>query len=112
MLNNIRMRRKPKYHILICNGTKCNKVQDGMCYKKGSEDIIAKFDKLISEYGMSEDILISSCGCFRNGITNKGPNMVIYPEGTWYSGVSVNDVEEIIEIHLKKGNVIERLLSN
>ncbi|MFT8314946.1 MAG: (2Fe-2S) ferredoxin domain-containing protein [Clostridium sp.] len=105
------MRRKPKYHVLICNGTKCNKIQDGVCYQKGSEDIISKFDELINEYGMSDEVLVSSCGCFRNGITNKGPNMVIYPEGTWYSGIKVEDVEEIIKTHLKSGKKIERLLS-
>lgn len=102
---------KPKYHVLICNGTKCNKIQNGVCYQKGSKDIISKFDKLIGEYNMSNEVIVSSCGCFRNGITNKGPNMVIYPEGIWYSGVSIDDVEEIIEVHLKSGKIIERLLS-
>jgi hypothetical protein len=35
--------------------------------------------------------------------------MVVYPEGTWYSGVSVDDVSELIEQHLLGGKVVERL---
>ena len=39
-----------------------------------------------------------------------GVSMVVYPEGVWYGGVTVNDIPEIIEEHIIKGNVVERLL--
>ena len=35
--------------------------------------------------------------------------MVVHPDGTWYSGVNVNDVAEIVEQHLVGGQVVERL---
>jgi len=35
--------------------------------------------------------------------------MVIHPDGTWYSGVSVEDISEIVEQHLLGGKVVERL---
>jgi (2Fe-2S) ferredoxin len=37
--------------------------------------------------------------------------MVVYPQGTWYSYVDANDIDEIIESHLKRGQVVERLLT-
>ena len=39
-----------------------------------------------------------------------GPVMVVYPEETWYTFVDKNDIDEIVEQHLKQGRVVERLL--
>ncbi|HZV93079.1 MAG TPA: NAD(P)H-dependent oxidoreductase subunit E [Caldimonas sp.] len=39
-----------------------------------------------------------------------GPVAVVYPEGTWYSYVDEADIDEIVDSHLKKGTVVERLL--
>lgn len=38
-----------------------------------------------------------------------GASVVVYPEGVWYGGVQVEDVEEIIEAHLLGGAPVERL---
>ena len=35
---------------------------------------------------------------------------MVYPEGVWYSFVDQADVAEIVESHLKHGQVVERLL--
>ena len=102
--------KKPKYHVFVCNGTKANGKQVGICHQRGSRDIFLKLDKLVSEYNISDEVLVSSCGCFRNHISQKGPNMVVYPDGIWYSGVSIDDVEEIVQSHLKNGQVVNRLV--
>ena len=39
-----------------------------------------------------------------------GPVAVVYPEGTWYTFVDESDIDEIVESHLKNGQVVERLL--
>ena len=39
-----------------------------------------------------------------------GPVAVVYPEAVWYSYVDQQDIEEIVESHLKNGKVVERLL--
>ena len=49
-------------------------------------------------------------GCF--GLCALGPIMIIYPEGTFYSSVKAEDVPEIVEEHLLKGRVVERLVYN
>lgn len=100
----------PKYHAFICNGTKLNGQQDGVCNLKGGTDIFNKFNELVSKYNLSQEVLINSCGCFRCKITKKGPNMVVYPEGIWYCGVSVDDVEEIVQSHFIEGKKVDRLL--
>jgi (2Fe-2S) ferredoxin len=35
---------------------------------------------------------------------------VVYPEGTWYSFVDQADIDEIVESHLKNGQVVQRLV--
>ena len=39
-----------------------------------------------------------------------GPVVVVYPEGTWYAYVDKADIDEIVDVHLKGGGVVERLL--
>ncbi len=38
-----------------------------------------------------------------------GPVAVVYPEGVWYTSVDASDIDEIVESHLKNGQVVERL---
>ena len=40
-----------------------------------------------------------------------GPIAVVYPEGTWYTYVDASDIDEIVESHLKNGQVVERLVA-
>lgn len=39
-----------------------------------------------------------------------GPVAVVYPEAVWYTYVDESDIDEIVESHLKNGQVVERLL--
>ena len=40
-----------------------------------------------------------------------GPIAVVYPEGTWYTYVDTADIDEIVESHLKNGQIVERLVT-
>ncbi|HLP98290.1 MAG TPA: NAD(P)H-dependent oxidoreductase subunit E [Sideroxyarcus sp.] len=52
-------------------------------------------------------IRVNSAGCL--GRCEEGPVLVVYPEGVWYTYVDKDDLDEIIEEHLKNGRVVERL---
>jgi len=45
------------------------------------------------------------------GVCERGPNLVVYPEGVWYSGVRAEDVPELVESHFAQGRVVERLVN-
>ena len=62
------------------------------------------FAKLIN--AEPEEIAVTTSGCL--GPCFEGPNLVIYPPGTWYQGVGVDDVAEIVE-GLVSGAPVERL---
>ena len=53
------------------------------------------------------NIRINQSGCLDR--CEKGPVLVVYPEGTWYTYVDIQDIDEIIDSHLVGGKVVERL---
>ncbi len=94
-----------RHHVFM--STNCKPDDDGCCAARGSEQVLQKFRSEIAARKLQGEIHVTACGSL--GTCGHGPNMVVYPEGTWYSGVSVNDVSELIEQHLLGGKVVERL---
>ncbi len=99
-----------KRHVFVCNGKSCSAV--------GSADVKAEFEKQLEQknlrYGKASkgrnpngEILLTDCSSI--GFCSIGAAVLIYPEGVWYAQVRASDVEEIIEEHLEKGNIVERL---
>ncbi len=87
-------------HVLVCGGTGCT--------SSHSEDIIKTLEEQIAEKGLADEIKVIKTGCF--GLCAKGPIMIVYPEGCFYSEVKVDDIPEIVEEHLLKGRIVKRLL--
>lgn len=100
----------PKYHVFVCTSCRINGQQKGYCYSKESVDIVQRLIECVEENELSGDVMITNTGCF--GICDKGPVVVVYPEGTWYGNVTLDDVEEIVESHFESGEVVERLKIN
>ena len=89
-------------HVLICGGTGCT--------SSNSPAIRKKMEESLAAHGLADEIKVVQTGCF--GLCALGPIMIVYPEGVFYSRVTVDDVEEIVENHLLKGRVVERLVYN
>lgn len=99
---------KIKNHILVCTSCRINGQQKGYCFQKDSVKVINKFMEEIDDRDLSGDVLVTNTGCF--GICEKGPVVVIYPEGVWYRNVSVDDVTKIMDVHIEGGGRVEELL--
>ena len=89
-------------HVLICGGTGCS--------ASGSAKIHDAMEKEIAAAGLSEEVKVVQTGCF--GLCALGPIMIVYPEGSFYSRVTGEDVPEIVSEHLVKGRVVKRLVYN
>lgn len=50
---------------------------------------------------------VNTAGCLDR--CAEGPVIVVYPEAVWYTYVDHEDLDEIIEKHIKTGEVVERL---
>ena len=87
-------------HVLVCGGTGCT--------SSGSNKIQEALIAEIAAKGLADEIKVVGTGCF--GLCALGPIMIVYPEGTFYSCVTVDDVPEIVEEHFLKGRPVERLV--
>ncbi len=88
--------------VLICGGTGCT--------SSGSVAIQNEFEAQIAANGLAEEVKIVQTGCF--GLCALGPVVIVYPDGTFYSRVTAEDVKEIVSEHLLKGRPVERLVYN
>ena len=87
-------------HILVCGGTGCT--------SSGSVSIQQKFAESLEKNGLADEVKIVQTGCF--GLCALGPVVIVHPDGTFYSRVEADDVDEIVTEHLLKGRVVERLV--
>ena len=65
--------------------------------------------KELAAQGLMGDVQVTTCGSI--GLCERGPNMIVYPEGVWYSNVQVTDVPELVREHFRHGRPVERLLT-
>ena len=89
-------------HVLICGGHGCT--------SSGSTALREALTKELEANGLSEEIKVVQTGCF--GLCALGPIMIVYPEGTFYSRVTIDDIPEIVGEHLLKGRIVDRLVYN
>ena len=98
---------RPDRHVFVCLNERPVSGKPS-CTARGGAEI---YQALQRELGARPDlwgrVAITSCGCL--GPCFEGPNLVVYPEGVWYAGVEVKDVDEIVETHLVGGQVVDRL---
>ncbi|MDB5797624.1 MAG: (2Fe-2S) ferredoxin protein [Paucimonas sp.] len=100
---------KPYYekHVFIC----MNRRDDGRpcCAERGAQAAQEHAKRRIKELNLNGPgkVRINKSGCLDR--CEEGPVLVIYPEGTWYTYVDNQDIDEIIDEHLVGGKVVERL---
>ena len=87
-------------HVLICGGTGCT--------SSGSVAVHEKFEQELKANGLENEIKLVQTGCF--GLCALGPVVIVYPEGTFYSRVTADDIPEIVSEHLLKGRPVQRLV--
>ena len=87
-------------HVMVCGGTGCT--------SSNSAAVIAEFEKQLLEKGLDKEVKVVRTGCF--GLCEAGPVVIVYPEGTFYSRVKPEDVDEIVSEHLLKGRKVQHLV--
>jgi (2Fe-2S) ferredoxin len=95
-------------HIFICENKRPPDDPKGCCFDKGSPEIKARFKQRIKELGLKQDVRANTSGCL--DACEFGASVVVYPEQIWYGGVTVEDVEEIIQSHIINNKPVERLI--
>lgn len=99
---------KPKYHVLVCTSSRASGAQKGFCHNRESVGLVARLMEALDEHDLTGEVMVTNTGCF--GICEKGPIMVVYPEGTWYGNVQAADIERLVEEHFENGRALTDLM--
>jgi (2Fe-2S) ferredoxin len=100
------------HHVFMCTNVRPEGHPRGCCMARsaagGGVDKLRGYAREKARQAGIESIRWNASGCLDR--CEFGPNMVIYPEGVWYRYESQEDIDEIIETHLKNGGRVPRLM--
>jgi (2Fe-2S) ferredoxin len=99
---------KFRRHVFICTNERTADDPRGSCADKGSHEVAAAFKEKLYAAGFKRIVRPNKAGCLDQCAF--GVTVVVYPDGVWYGGVTVADVDEIIERHMVRGEIVERLV--
>jgi len=95
-----------RLHVFVCDQRKPEGVP--CCAAKDSGKVIEALRREVNARGLEDEVQITTCGSL--GLCEHGPNMVVYPDGIWYSGVRPEDVAEIVASHFDNDTPVERII--
>lgn len=96
-----------KYHIFCCINERPADNPKGCCKAKGSTEILDYLKGAIHKKGLKNEVKVTATKCL--SACSKGPSVVIYPEGVWYTVPTIEDAKIIIEKHILNGELVDRL---
>lgn len=91
---------KNRMTLLVCGGTGC--------IASESNEMVVKLKERLDELGYTEEVTVIKTGCF--GFCGQGPIIKVQPDNVFYVKVKLDDIDEIIDEHIVKGRVVQRLL--
>jgi len=94
-------------HIFVCENKRPEGHPKGCCADKNSPEIRALIKKRLKELGLNSEVRSNAAGCL--DACEHGVTAVVYPEQVWYGGITINDVEEILQSHILNNTPVERL---
>jgi (2Fe-2S) ferredoxin len=90
-------------HVFLCVGGTC-------CPSTVGEDAWEALKRELKDRGLTPGTEAAACfrtkvGCLR--VCTDGPVAVVYPEGTWYAGLTADRIPEFVQKHLVDGHPVE-----
>ena len=88
-----------KKYILVCENVRKN---GEVCCGPASmgTGYVERLKEYVKKNGLKEKIRVSRTGCL--DVCSQGPNILVYPEGRWYSHVAEQDLQTIIDKEIKE----------
>jgi (2Fe-2S) ferredoxin len=85
-----------KRQVLVCASTGC--------ISNKSMEVLKRFEQQVNQHGLTNKVDVVQTGC--HGLCEMGPVVIVYPEGAFYAKVKSEDVDKIVENHLKNGQIV------
>ena len=94
-------------HVFCCTNRRPAGHPRGCCAERGSEELRDYMKDQAKKLGL-KDVRVNAAGCLDR--CELGPCVVIYPEGVWYSVRNRADIDEVLNVHVRQGGRVERLM--
>lgn len=97
-----------EHHLFFCLNERKN--GEACCANHGAQAAFDHCKARVKAEGLAGPggVRVNKAGCMDR--CAGGPVAVVYPEGVWYTYVDHSDIDEIVDVHLKQGRIVERLL--
>lgn len=98
-----------RHHVFFCLNER--QAGEACCANHQAQKAFDRCKSLVKAAGLAGpgQVRVNRAGCLDRCAA--GPVLVVYPEGVWYSYVDDSDIDEIVDSHLVRGQVVERLLT-
>ena len=99
---------RPEFQILVCLNEREPGAKKPSCAPKGALEVYHRFKDRVKELGIRDRVMVNRTGCLKH--CSRGITVAIQPQNLWYAGVTLDDVDEILETSvLGGGREIPRL---
>lgn len=98
---------QPTRHVFVCSQQRPPGHPRGSCAAQGASPLLQAFWAEVQKRQCYEQVAVTYSGCL--GPCDGGPNVLVYPEGVLYQGVTVADIGELFDSHLLGGTPVARL---
>ena len=98
-----------EHHVFFCLNQREN--GEACCADHNAQAAFDRCKQQVKAQGLAGPgkVRVNKAGCLDR--CEEGPVIVVYPEEVWYTYVDEQDIDEIVESHLKNGKVVDRLLT-
>jgi NADH:ubiquinone oxidoreductase subunit F (NADH-binding)/(2Fe-2S) ferredoxin/Pyruvate/2-oxoacid:ferredoxin oxidoreductase delta subunit len=86
--------------LLVCAGTGC--------VSCGAFKVKEAIEKELQKKKLQDEVMVIATGC--NGFCERGPILMVHPDGVFYQQLKVDDIPFLIEEHLLKGRPVKKLM--
>lgn len=99
---------KPRLQILVCTNERPEGARKPSCGPKDAGEVYRRFKDVVRARGLRDHVMVVRTGCLKH--CSRGVVVALWPANTWYRGVRLEDVEEIVERSAIDGEVVDRLV--
>jgi (2Fe-2S) ferredoxin len=97
---------KPQIQILVCTNERAPESPKPSCGLRGSMEVYQRFKDRVKELGIRDRVMVTRTGCLKH--CSQGITVAVWPDNQWYRGVTLDDVEELLQAAVE-GREVERL---
>ena len=97
----------PEHHVLVCLNERPAGNPKGCCSGKGSEAVFDRLKAMVKEQGLGDRVIVNRTNCLKH--CSQGVTVAVQPGNVWYARVTLDDLPEIVQSHLRQGRPVARL---